>query len=344
MVTMRDVAMAAGVSTATVSHVLNSTRKVNAETAEAVRRAISRSGYVNDSVARAMRTGSTRTIGLAMSAISNPYFGEVVHAIEEHLTELDYSLLLVDTHDDEPHERRAIGELLRHRPAGIILAPSAAPAHALSLIAARDVPIVSVDRVLPGVDSVSVEGRQATETLVAHLISLGHQRIAMVSGRSGLATTNERIAGYRDAMEQAMLSISADLLLVGDSRGSAARRVVAEAMARPDRPTALMVGNNQMTIGAMQALRDCGLSVPQDVALVAFDDFPWSDLFSPRLTTVAQPESDMAKKAVSMLMERLTDPAGPPRTVRLTPTLHHRDSCGCGQPEAELATPQGHRP
>lgn len=344
MVTMRDVALVAGVSTATVSHVLNGTRKVNTATVDAVRQAISDSGYVNDRVARAMRTGSTRTIGLAMSAISNPYFGEVVHAIEQHLTALDYSLLLVDTHDDEVGEQRAIGDLLQHRPAGIVLAPSAQPAWALSLIAARGVPVVSIDRLLPGIDSVSVEGRESTGVMVNHLISLGHRRIAMVAGRAGLATTIERVAGYCDAMQQAALPLDPDLLLIGDSQGSLARRVVSAAMASPDRPTALMVGNNQMTIGAMQALRDCRLAVPRDVALVAFDDFKWSDLFSPRLTTVGQPESEMAKRAVALLIDRIIDPSAPPRTMRLRPTLHHRDSCGCGHPELDLQLPGGDRP
>ena len=205
MVTMRDVAQKAGVSTATVSHVLNNTRKVNASTAAAVREALAHTGYVNDGVARAMRTGATRTIGLAMSAISNPYFGDVVHSIEELLTQQDYSLLLADTHDNPDSEKRAIGDLLRQRPTGIILAPSAYPGDVVTAVAARKIPLVCIDRVIPGIDSVGVENETAVQKLVAHLIDLGHTRISMVAGRQGLTTTEERIKGYTTQMAAAGL-------------------------------------------------------------------------------------------------------------------------------------------
>lgn len=329
MVTMRDVAQKAGVSTATVSHVLNNTRKVNPGTVAAVREAVARTGYVNDGVARAMRTGATRTIGLAMSAISNPYFGDVVHAIEELLTQQDYSLLLADTHDNPDSEKRAIGDLLRQRPTGIILAPSAHPGDVLTAVAARKIPLVCIDRVIPGIDSVGVENEIAVQKLVAHLIELGHQRISMVAGRQGLTTTEERVKGYTTQMAEAGLATTGDSVLHGDSRGSVARQVVQAALAAPDRPTALVVGNNQMTIGAMRALRDAGLSVPGDLALVAFDDFEWSDLFSPRLTAVAQPEREMASTAVSLLLDRMAEPESETRQIRLSPTINHRDSCGC---------------
>jgi LacI family transcriptional regulator len=336
MVTMRDVALRAGVSTATVSHVLNNTRKVNPTTAAAVRDAMARTGYVNDGVARAMRTGATRTIGLAMSAISNPYFGDVVHSIEELLAGQDYSLLLADTHDNPDSEKRAIADLLRQRPAGVILAPSAFPGDVVTALAARKIPLVCIDRVLPGIDSVGVENETPVQRLVGHLIDLGHRRISMVAGRQGLTTTEERIQGYTTQMTAAGLPITHNSLLHGDSRGSVARHVVEGALSGPDRPTALVVGNNQMTIGAMRALRDAGLSVPGDLALVAFDDFEWSDLFSPRLTAVAQPEREMASTAVSLLLDRMADPESETRQIRLTPTLNHRDSCGCDDSSVPL--------
>jgi LacI family transcriptional regulator len=336
MVTMRDVASQAGVSTATVSHVLNNTRKVNPSTAAAVREAMRRTGYVNDGVARAMRTGATRTIGLAMSAISNPYFGDVVHSIEELLTEQDYSLLLADTHDDPDGEKRAVADLIRHRPAGIVLAPSAFPGDVIGAIATRKIPLVCIDRVTPGIDSVGVENEESVRRLVAHLLQLGHRRIAMVAGRRGLTTSEERVRGFTTQMTVAGVPLTRESVLHGDSRASGARDVVAGAVRNSEPPTALVVGNNQMTIGAMRALRDAGLSVPRDIALVAFDDFEWSDLFSPRLTTVAQPERDMAVTAVSLLLDRMTDPDLETRQIRLQPTLQHRDSCGCGHPENPL--------
>lgn len=333
---MRDVAKRAGVSSATVSHVLNGTRKVNAATAEAVRDALQTTGYVGDGLARAMRTGTSRTIGLAMSAISNPYFGEVVHAVEELLTQQDHSLLLIDTHDDPVTERRAIIDLLQYRPAGIILAPSASPQDVLATAATRGVPVVCIDRIVDGVDSVGVENGDATQRMVAHLIALGHRRIALLSGRPGSTTTDERINGYRTAMQAAGLATPGELMLIGDSRASVTRRVLAAAINKPNRPTALMVCNNQMTIGAMQALTDAGLSVPDDMALIAFDDFEWANLFHPRLTAVAQPEKEMARTAVTLLFDRMANPDAPHQQIRLVPTLQHRESCGCQESHPPL--------
>ncbi len=336
MVTMRDVATQAGVSTATVSHVLNNTRKVNPDTAAAVHEAMRRTGYVNDGVARAMRTGATRTIGLAMSAISNPYFGDVVHSIEELLTAQDFTLLLADTHDDPAGERRAVADLLRHRPAGIIIAPSAVPGDVIAAIGTRKIPLVCIDRVTPGIDSVGVENEAPVRKLVAHLIELGHRRIVMVAGRRGLTTTEERVRGFTDQMAASGLALNRDSVLQGDSRASGALDAVATAVRGRTPPTALIIGNNQMTIGAMRALRGAGRAVPRDIALVAFDDFEWSDLFSPRLTTVAQPEREMAVTAVSLLLDRMADPELATRQIRLEPTLQHRDSCGCDHPGEPL--------
>ena len=329
MVTMRDVANAAGVSQSTVSHVLNGTRRIQPATEQAVRDALESLGYVNDGIARSLRTGTSFTIGLAMSAISNPYFSDVVHPIEELVSNAGYSLLLTDTHDDPARETRAVADLLVQRPAGIIMAPSANPQAALTVIAARKIPLVSIDRMTPGFDSVGVENIGPTADLVTHLAGLGHRRIALVEGLPGITTTDERLQGYERGLKAARLPFHRSLLIPGQSRGPAAYTAVTAAMKQPTPPTALVIGNNQMTIGSMRALRDAALKVPQDVAIVGFDDFEWSDLFSPRLTVIAQPVEEMARTAVSMLFERMQNPDLPVRHIRQTPTFIHRDSCGC---------------
>lgn len=329
MVTMRDVADAAGVSQSTVSHVLNGTRSIQPDTERAVREAIKALGYVNDGIARSLRTGTSHTIGLAMSAISNPYFGDVVHPIEDQLANRGYSLLLTDTHDEPERELRAVADLLVNRPAGLILAPSASPGAALKAIAARKIPLVSIDRMTPGFDSVGVENIGPTAHLVTHLADQGHTRIAMVEGRPGLTTTEERLEGYRQGLAAAHLPYRRSLLIPGQSQGPAACAAVTLAMKQKIPPTALVIGNNQMTIGTIRALRDANLKIPQDVAVAGFDDFEWSDLFSPRLTTVAQPVEEMARAAVTMLFDRMNDPELPARHLRQAPRFVHRDSCGC---------------
>lgn len=334
MTTMKDVAREAGVSTATVSHVINGTRQVRPETAATVRAVIARTGYIHNQGARAMRTGTSRTVGLAISAISNRYFGDVVHAIEERLSARDYSLLLGDTHDDPEVEARVIDDLLQHRPAGIILAPSAHPEASIAAVARSQVPLVSVDRVLSGIDSVGVENTQAVRRLVQHLIDVGHRSIGFVAGAEGLTTTIERTAGYEQAMAAARLSTEG-LLVDGGSVQDRAE-VAVEALLADRSPTALVVANNQMTIGALIALRRSGRRVPDDIAVAAFDDFDWAEAFTPRLTAVAQPYDEMARIALDMLFGQISGPTVRPQNIRIQPVLHHRDSCGCGHPETPL--------
>lgn len=329
--TMADVARAAGVSLSTVSHVINNTRKVNPETEQAVRLALEETGYTHDRVASSLVTGRTHTIGLAMSALSNPYFADVAHVIERELAAAGYTLLLADTHDNPDRELRAIRGLLGYRVDGLVLAPSADPANAIAEITRRNVPLVLIDRFADGdVDQIAVENVESTARLVEHLITQGHQRIAMVAGIAGLSTSEERVEGYRRALEAAGIPYDPRLVVRGDSENDRARDAVAELIAANALPTALVVGNNAMTLGVMRGLRDAGLRIPEDVALVAFDDFEWADLFHPRITAIAQPTHQMAEQAVTMLFERISKPSLGIRHVRLPGRFVHRDSCGCG--------------
>lgn len=331
MVTMADVARVAGVSTSTVSHVINETRKVRAETRDDVLEAIRRTGYTQNTIARALVTASTTSIGLAISVISNPYFGDLVHAIEAEASKAGYTLLLGDTHDEAEQELQIVRALHARRVDGLLLAPSAdTTAGTLAQLAAQNIPVVLIDRLASEeFDQVGTENEAPTAQLVKHLASHGHQRIAMVSGLAGLSTTTERIAGYRRGLAENGLNYDPALVVSGGSRPDLAQAAVQTLLALPTPPTALVVGNNAMTIGAMRALREAGLIVPRDLALAAFDDFEWADLFSPRLTTVAQPCLEIGAQAVRLLLSRLADPTLPPRTVRLEPGFMCRESCGC---------------
>src|SRR5690242_2578592 len=225
--TMADVARAAGVSTSTVSHVLNGTRKVSEETERAVRDAIQATGYTHDRIARSLATGRTRTIGLAMSAISNPYFAELAHAIEQEAAHAGYSLLLADTHDDPERELRATRDLLGRRVDGVILAPSAEPVSALDLLRKRGVATVLIDRFMPvDLDQIATENATPTALLVEHLAELGHTRIGMIAGLQGLSTSEERIAGYRRGLDSASIEFDPDLVVRGDSDAEHARTAV----------------------------------------------------------------------------------------------------------------------
>jgi LacI family transcriptional regulator len=330
MVTMADVARMAGVSTATVSHVLNGTRPVRDSTRELVLSAVAATHYSPNTVARSLATAKTTTMGLVLSAIGNPYFGELLHAAETAAAAAGYTLLLVDPHEDPEYELTVVTRLHHHRVDGVVLAPSARPAAALAYLVRHEVPTVLLDRLIDARhDQVGSENHEATTALTGHLADHGHTRIGLVAGLDGLSTTGERRDGHRDALRARGLPVEPELEVSGASATEPARRAVHRLLALDDPPTAIVAGNNSMTIGVMQALRDVGLVVPGDVAVVAFDDFAWADLFSPRLTVVAQPFDEIATTAVEMLLARIADPDAPPTTRRFAPPLVVRESCGC---------------
>ncbi|MEU5665826.1 LacI family DNA-binding transcriptional regulator [Streptomyces longwoodensis] len=353
MPTMADVARHAGVSVATVSHVLNDTRPVLPHTRQAVLDAIEVLGYTPNTLARSLVTARTRSIGLAVSAISNPYFTEILQGVEASALEHGYGLLIADPHDDPEHERTVVQLLHERRVDGMIVAPSAEPSALLAYLTRHRVPAVLLDRTVdatagasaevddaPRFDQVCAENTEPMSRLVTHLAERGHRRIALVAGLPGLSTTAERISGYRLGLAAAGLPYDERLLVHGDSASEGARRATAGLLSLAVPPTALVTGNNAMTFGALRALRDRGRSVPEDLALCCFDDFAWADLFSPRLTAIAQPSREIGAEAVRVLLERLDAPRRPARTVRLPCAFVHRTSCGCPEEQPE----EGDRP
>nr|WP_314582519.1 LacI family DNA-binding transcriptional regulator [uncultured Pseudomonas sp.] len=331
MVKMEDVARLARVSTSTVSHVLNGTRKVSPETVGAVQQAVRELGYIPNTLARSLARSRTNTIGVAISALSNHYFSETVHAIETECARHGIMMLYVDTHDDPEQELRVVKALHHRRVDGILLAPSSDPAQAASAyLQANAIPTVLVDRLAAeGFDQVGVENRESTRQLVAHLVGHGHRRIAMIAGHRGLSTTEERIDGYRQALSDAGLPFDESLLVNGESNSESARVAASALLALKAPPSAIMAANNLMTIGAMHALRDANIAVPEQMALVGFDDFDWADFFLPRLSVIAQPVQALGERAVQLLLQRIDNPDGTRLSERLGATLRIRNSCGC---------------
>ncbi|MFH9422573.1 LacI family DNA-binding transcriptional regulator [Streptomyces sp. NPDC017529] len=330
MTTMVDVARQAGVSVATVSHVLNETRPVRPDTRAAVLKAIDELGYTHNTLARSLVTSRTRSIGLAVSAISNPYFTEILQGVEAGALEAGYSLLIADPHDDPAHEQKVVRLLHERRVDGMILAPSAEPAGMVGYLTRRKVPAVFLDRLVgDAYDQVCAENTAPVRQLVEHLADLGHTRIGLVAGLPGLSTTTERVQGYREGLRARGLPFAPELLAGGNSEAEGAQDATRHLLAACEPPTAIITANNAMTIGTLRALRDLGLDVPRDIALACFDDFSWADLFAPRLTAISQPSKEIGAAAVRLLLERLEEPDRPPRTLRLPCTYVHRDSCGC---------------
>lgn len=328
MVTMYDVARRAGVSQSTVSHHLNDTRPVHPDTQTAIRKAVEETGYVHDARAKSLRTRQTTTVGLAMSAITNPYFTELVRAIEDDLAHAGRSLLLVDTRDDPDRELAAVNQLLEQRPAAVLFAPCQHTSPALDLLQTHQVPTILVDRILPQppehVDAVGVHNRQPMHDLVDHLIRLGHRDIALLAGLDGITTTTERVDGYLDALST--LQDPRPRVQHAGNTVDKTEQALERLLADQPTPTAIIGGNNQATIAAMRWLAGHRMTVPHDISVASFDDFEWANLFHPRLSAIRQPITDLGQIAVDLLTERLEDPARPGRTIRLQPQLILRDS------------------
>lgn len=337
MATIFDVARHAKVSSSTVSHVINGTRKVSTDTAKRVQEAIATVGYTPNAIARALAVSSTNSVGVALSALSNPYFNDIICAIERECSKLGLMVFLADTHDDPDYELSVVKALHQRRVDGIILAPSAGSNdRALRYLEENRLPCVLVDRLTSrAFDQVGIQNKYAMRLIVSHLVEHGHQRIGLVQGHPGFATTLERADGFRSSLAEHGLVADETLILPCSADVDQAMEVTRTLLARPDRPTALAVGNNQSMIGAMRAIRAIGLRVPEDIALVGFDDFEWADCFEPRLTVIAQPVQEIGRKAADLLARRIA--AGneeeaahwKPQLIRLKPALIIRNSCGC---------------
>jgi LacI family transcriptional regulator len=328
---MADVARRAGVTKSTVSHVVNRTRTVSSETAAAVERAMAELAYVPNSLARSLARATTNTVGIAISSLANIYFSDIIVAIENACARIGLMVFVADTADDPARELEFIRALHQRRVDGIILAPSADPDQlAIRYLKENNIPAVLVDRLISSeFDQVGVENTNAVKQLVDHLVRHGHRRIGMISNQGGLATAVERVEGYRLGLESSGIPFDDTLLEIGSDDTAANIRATLRLLDCADPPTAIVTGNNLSTIGAMRAIRERRLRIPDEIALVGFDDFEWADLFEPRLTVMAQPVKRIGEEAAAMLVERIKHPTSPPRTLRLDPSLIIRRSCGC---------------
>ncbi|MFI5955571.1 LacI family DNA-binding transcriptional regulator [Cryptosporangium sp. NPDC051539] len=317
-VTIGDVARAAGVSPATVSRVLNGHHGVADELRQRVVTAVAELGYRPNSQARSLRTRATSVLGLIISDITNPFFPEIARGVEDAAHAAGFSVVLANTDEDLAKEQRYLEVAAAERMAGVVLAPASSAETDISVLTGRGIPVVAVDRRLPGhrVDSVTVDNLTAARDATRHLVSIGRTRIGFVGGPLATTTASDRLAGYREG-----LGDLPELIAYGDYRIDGGRVAARKLLEREERPDALFVSNNLMTIGAITALADAGLKHPDDVALAGFDDQTWQTGLLPPLTLVTQPTYELGKRAATVLLERIRTPDAPPADVILPATL-----------------------
>jgi DNA-binding LacI/PurR family transcriptional regulator len=326
--TIAEVARRARVSPATVSRVLNADARVGSSYRDRVLAAVAELGYRPNRLARNMRRQRSGAIGVVVSDIENPHFSGAVRAIEDLAYSRGHQLLVCNTDETPEKERAYLEMMLDERVLGVILSPADPSADMIATLIESGIALVAFDREVADAraDAVIVDNVRGTRAATEHLLRAGHRDVAFVGGRREVETGAERLDGYEIAMRAAELEPRA---VSGEFRIEPARDAVAGLLASAPRPTALVIANNLMTLGALQALGEAGIRVPEDVALVAIDDPPWAPFVAPPLTTFGQPVRRMAADAMDLLLERVhgrRDRAA--RRVVHSLELHIRVSCG----------------
>lgn len=331
MTTIADVARRAGVSTVTVSRVLNDARKVNPTTRERVERAIKELHYVPSVAARSLRSKRTNTLALIVPDISNLFWTTIVTGVEDVALSRGYSVFFCNTDERLDKQLRYLDVIISQGVDGAIIAPCNSDARKLKRLRDRDIPTVIIDRRLDGwdVDTVIGDSVSGARALVRHLIDLGHRRIAIVSGPRNTSTAEDRVIGYCLALTEAGIPIETDLIRRGEYRASFGERLTYQLVEEKNRPTAIFAANTAIALGIINALNRHGLRIPQDIALVCFDDFPFLSQIFPFLTVAVQPAHDMGVKAAGLLINRLDQSTEvPPSHIVLPTYLIIRYSCG----------------
>jgi LacI family transcriptional regulator len=318
----------------TVSRVINGRAGVDAETQRKVEEAIAELDYVPNRIARGLLSQKTQTIGLIVPDVVNPFFAPVVRGAETTARRAGYRVLLCNSEGDLRLEREYIEDLVAHRVEGLLLAPASdASRHSVFPLLRGGFPLVLLDRSLPDSDcdlvvSDSVSGARR---LVEHLLAIGHRDIAHLTDAEDTSTGRDRLAGYREALVAAALPERDDFVFRTTVDQIGGYRATQEVLALDPRPTAIFAVNNMTAVGAMKALRERGLSVPEDIALVCFDDVEHLAVLSPFLTVIDQPAETLGGLGAQLLLERIAGKAGiRPRRITLQTDLIVRRSCGTG--------------
>lgn len=314
MVTITDVAREAGVSKTTVSRVLNqSSHAVHPATRQRVLEAMARLGFHPNALARSLYSKSTRTVGLIIPDISNLYYAGIARGVEDVASNEGYTVLLCDTDRRPEKEQVYLNTLIEKRVEGIILAGGGSTqARTLDDVVQAGISVVVVGKHPLDFPAVRVDNTAGAREATTHLIAQGHQRIAFITGPAHSITSKERCQGYLQALEQA--NLSNPLILPGDFRPESGYQAGKMLLAIKPRPTAVFACNDMMAIGVIKAVNEAGLSIPQDIALVGFDDIPIASYLRPSLTTVAIPMYQIGKVAMDVLCQALRGQTPPPIT------------------------------
>lgn len=333
MTTIREVADYVGVSPATVSRVLNNYPYISDKVRQDVLRAIAELGYEPNRVAQRLRATSSRLLGIVVTDITNPFLSTIMASIESVFFKHGFSVLMSNTTADPQKELDYLSMMENEGVAGLVIAPTSENVERIAELARDGLPIVIIDRrtSMDHIDMVLSDNIAGAHMAVKHLISLGHTRIGHIGGPLHLTSGRERYQGYQEAMHDAALEIDPAWVCFGDHRHESGYTSALELLKVTPPLTAVFIENNMMSLGALNAFHDKGICIPDEIAVVGFDDAPWARSLNPPLTVIAQPTVEIGLRAAELLQERIQQPDLPARLAVLPTTLVVRASCGAAQ-------------
>lgn len=329
MATMKDVARLAGVSTSTVSHVINKDRYVSEAITEKVNAAITSLNYAPSALARSLKLNQTRTIGMLITASTNPFYSELVRGVERSCFERGYSLVLCNTEGDEQRMNRNLETLMQKRVDGLLLLCTETHQPSLAIMQRYPyVPSVMMDWAPFDGDSDLIQDNSLLGGDIAtrYLIERGYRRIACIAGPLDKTPARLRLEGYREAMHHAKLAIPDGYEITSDFEFGGGFAAMQQLLTHTERPDAVFVGNDAMAVGVYQALYLAGLKIPQDMAVIGYDDIELARYMTPPLTTIHQPKDELGELAIDVLIHRITQPGQKQQRIQLTPELIIRGS------------------
>jgi LacI family transcriptional regulator len=328
MTTIKEVASRAGVSTATVSHVINNTRYVSDPVRQRVQEAMDELGYRPNVFARSLRQGKTRTLGLILPDSANPFYAELGHALENAAFLRNYNVILCSTCSSIERERIYFDLLLDKQVDGIILDTEELDPGEIINRLPTDYPIVLVDRNFSEdiFDTVLTDNRLGGYLATRYLVELGHTRIACVTGPSNFLGAAHRLQGYQKALAESGIPPEPGLIVYGDFTAGSGHHAAQLLLQLPEPPTAVFVGNDMMAIGFLRSALDMHLKIPEELSIIGFDDLELCMYLYPALTTFAQPKAEIGEKAIQLLLDRIENPKLPLREILIPPSLVIRES------------------
>ena len=327
--TIKDVAREAGVSVATVSRVWNEAAFVSPETRQRVAAVATRMGYSPHGAARSLITRTTHTLGVLLPDLYGEFFSEIIRGIDHTAQAAGYHILVSSSHDSKDEIDAALRSMRGRVDGMIIMSPDLEAQQTLhALQGSFPVVLLNGGAESKAFDTITIENHEGAREMALHLVARGHTRIAMICGPRRNYDAAERLRGYQSALTESGIALAESLVVQGDFSELAGHRAVKQLLDLQHRPTAIFAANDSMAIGALSALREAGLRVPEDIAVAGFDDIPMARYMNPPLSTVHVDISKLGERAAALLLSSLHQGPRPREQLQLSTTLVIRSSCG----------------